>query len=224
MYLIWVLQQGKGGFWRVGLELEGSLKVDWCFCSPLEGVKVLHGEERGQTGYVSYAESYFLFDFFFLLLGQVPLIGFPKGGALLSFLSGLGMDRESGRGFVIADMIQSPMDMRSVDFLSFFVGFFVIVFNGNFAINQTARSSSQVRIRLRMSQLTFSGEHPATGFLLDALVIVSGCTVAISLGGFLGLIFAERGMLLCLTPSFEEACFTLQGKLLLCRRSRHGSW
>ena len=60
------------------------------------------------------------------------------------------------------------------------------------------------------------------GFLSENLLIMSGYTVERSSGWFLGLLFSERGILLCRTPSFEAACFYLLGILPRCRRRRRG--
>ena len=68
---------------------------------------------------------------------------------------------------------------------------------------------------------TYSGERPEIGFQSAALagIVFTGR----SLGGFLGLILTDRGMLLRRVPSSGAACFHFLRRLFRCRSLRRGS-
>ena len=66
--------------------------------SPLEEVRVLQDEERGEVEYVSCADCFA----FFLVChwGRCRWVGARRGGALFSFQVGEVMGRREGRGFL----------------------------------------------------------------------------------------------------------------------------
>ena len=53
------------------------------------------------------------------------------------------------------------------------------------------------------------------------MVLVDNCSAERSSGGFLGLVFADQGMLLHRVKYFGAVCFNFPRRLLRCRR--HGS-